>query len=272
MSSLRGFVLSAVSTAALIAIGSAAAAADLLPTHKAPPAPVAAAPNWAGAYFGLEGGADWANTDWSTKALAVGFTPDNTSDTRFSQVGGRFGAYAGYNWVVAPTVVAGVEGDVAGDFFGTKSKAGIPGTLTNWPVGTVYSDSVSARGGQYDGSLRARLGVLATPSTLAYTTGGVAFSDPKYSINCPGATGLNSWCTVNESGSTSATRVGWTVGLGVETMLTGNWLLRAEYRYSGFPGKTTTFFPNGGLGGADTVGVRTTYDTNTINLGLAYKF
>ena len=271
MTSLRSFVLSAVSTAALIAIGSAAAAADLLPTHKAPPAPVTVAPDWTGAYFGLEGGVAWSHTDWSTTALGAGFTLDNTADTSFSQLGGRFGAYAGYNWIVAPSVLAGVEGDIAGDFFGTKSKAGIPGTLT-YLGAPPFSDSVSAHGGSYDGSLRARLGVLATPTTLIFATGGVAFADPKYSISCPGLAAANSWCFAAESGSTSATRVGWTLGLGVETMLTSNWLLRAEYRYSGFPGKSTTFFPGGGFAGSDAITVRTTYDANTINLGLAYKF
>jgi len=272
MSSLRSLVLGAVSIAALLAFASAAGAADLLPTHKAPPAPIAAAPSWAGAYFGLEGGVDWANSDWSTRALAGGLiTPDNTADTSFSRFGGRFGAYAGYNWMLSPATLFGVEGDIAADFFDSKSKNGIPGALTFYPLAAPYSDNVSAKGSSYDGSLRVRLGALVTPTTLIYATGGVAFADSKFSVSCPGATGPNSFCAVDESGSTSPTRVGWTAGLGVETMLTANWLLRAEYRYSGFGGKTTTFFPNGAAG-FDAITAHTTYDANMLNVGLAYKF
>jgi outer membrane immunogenic protein len=270
MSSLRSLVLSAVSTTALIAIGSVAVAADLLPTHKAPPAPVAAAPNWAGAYVGVEGGVGWGHTDWRTTALGGGVV-DSTGSQKFSQTGGRAGVYAGYNWMVAPTALVGLEADVAGDFFEKKSVSGIPGTRLNLtPPGAPFADTASADSPSYDASVRARFGVLVTPSTLLFATGGVAFADPKYAISCP-STG-NSWCFNPESGSSNPTRVGGTVGVGFETFLASNWLLRAEYRYSGFPGKTTTFFPNGGFLGSDSITVRTTYDMNTVNVGLAYKF
>ena len=263
--------LKTLSSMAALAVGMGlglAQAADL-PTRKAAPAPVVvAAPSWTGFYLGAEAGLDWNTSGWNTTGLGPGFVVDNTASTNFTQFGGRVGLYGGYNWQFSPTAVAGVEANIAGDFLRSKSQTGIPGTLTNF-AGAV-TDRVSSGGSNFDASLRARLGYLVTPSTMIYGTGGIAFANPKYSINCP--SGATSWCAVAESGSSSPVQVGWTLGAGVETQVWRNWLARLEYRYSGFGGKNTTFFPNGGVGGSDQVAVRTRFSTNTISLGLAYKF
>lgn len=267
---LKKIALTAASVAALVAgLGLASASASDLPTHKAPPpAPTAAAPSWTGFYIGVEGGADWANSGWTTTGLGTDTAPDGSAGSHFDQAGGRVGAYAGYNWQISPLFVTGVEADIAGDFFSSKTKSGIPGTLSY--VTTPYADSVSAHDGFADGSVRARLGYLVTPTTLVYGTGGIAFANPKYSVNCP-AGGDTSWCTDAESGSQSPTRVGWTLGAGVETILWTNWVARLEYRYSGFGNKNVTFFPNGAAG-FDAITARTSLDTNVVSLGLAYKF
>ena len=102
------------------------------------------------------------------------------------------GVYAGYNYGIAPSFVTGVEGDLAADFGGSKSMAGIPGALLSFNNGAgPLDDEISARGPSYGGSLRARLGALLTPSVLPYGTGGLAFADSKYTINCPAT--ANSW-------------------------------------------------------------------------------
>ncbi len=262
--------VSAVS-AAVIVVCHGALAADL-PTHKAPPAPapVVVAPNWGGFYIGVEGGATWADQSWNTTALATGFTPDNTNRASFSTSGGRVGVYLGYNFMVTPSLLTGVEGDFAGDFSGTKSISGIPGTLTYLNPLAPYDDTVKARGPSYDGSLRARFGALVTPNVLLYATGGLAFADSKYTINCPAT--ANSWCANPENGSATPSQVGWTIGAGFEAMLANNWIARVEYRYSEFPGVSSTLFAASLPAGVDSITFRNRMSTNQVNVGIAYKF
>ena len=53
------------------------------------------------------------------------------------------------------------------------------------------------------------------------------------------------WCGftgIAKSQTISTTRTGWTVGGGVEAVVTGNWLARAEVRYADYGNFKQTFF------------------------------
>jgi outer membrane immunogenic protein len=93
-----------------------------------------------------------------------------------------------------------------------------------------------------DGSLRLRAGVLVTPWTLIYATGGGALGDISGSFSysahenpaffgcgapgtCAAVTGGQSWSDV---------RAGWTAGGGIEYLILPNVTLRVEYRYTDF--------------------------------------
>jgi outer membrane immunogenic protein len=234
-----------------------------------------AAPNWNGFYIGVEGGGVFSNHDWNTTGSGVGpgFL-DNTNHASFTPDGGRVGGYAGYNYMITPTFLTGVEGDIAAGIGGSQTQTGIPGTLTFFNTTTPTNDTVTVHNPGYDASLRGRLGALFVPNALVYATGGVAFADPKYTINCPGpAAPSASWCTASELGSVSPTQVGWTVGGGLELMVANNWLVRAEYRYSNFGSRNSTFFANGGApAGIDSFTVRTRFSESIANFGVAYKF
>ena len=66
---------------------------------------------------------------------------------------------------------------------------------------------------------------------------------------------------------------GWTLGAGVEHLLTAAWLVRAEYRYADFGQANPTFFTyNIGGNGDDRVYAHVRIRTHTVNLGAAYKF
>jgi outer membrane immunogenic protein len=88
----------------------------------------------------------------------------------------------------------------------------------------------------WDAGIRARLGYLVTPNLLAYGTGGVAWQDIQTSATCqhsdadPLCFGFpgNPFKTVTNK----VTRTGGTIGGGLETRVSGNWLVRGEYRYS----------------------------------------
>jgi len=100
-----------------------------------------------------------------------------------------------------------------------------------------------------DASLRLRAGVLVTPWTLIYATGGGAVGDISGSFayaahqnssgiipcgasssevvvaGCASVTGGQSWSDV---------RTGWTAGGGIEYLIVPNVTLRVEYRYTDF--------------------------------------
>ncbi len=85
-------------------------------------------------------------------------------------------------------------------------------------------------------TLRPRVGFLVVPNLLVYATGGLALSEVHSSFQFTddyegGA---------SAAGSLSGTRIGWTVGGGVEYALAQNWSIKAEYLYADLGRRTTT--------------------------------
>ena len=106
------------------------------------------------------------------------------------------GAHVGYLYQTGPAVF-GLEADVEGT--------------------TIKNSGLRA-------SLRGRLG-LAADRALFYVTGGGALANQNYTLWSP-FTGFNT--------NASATKLGWTLGAGVEYAFAPNWSARVEYRYSDF--------------------------------------
>jgi outer membrane immunogenic protein len=74
------------------------------------------------------------------------------------------------------------------------------------------------------------------------------------------------------STSASATRVGWTVGGGLEYAVTNNWSVRAEYRYTDFG--HSTIFANSFITpfGASGAFFNRHFTENRVQVGFSYKF
>jgi outer membrane immunogenic protein len=77
--------------------------------------------------------------------------------------------------------------------------------------------------------VRGRAGVLVTPQVLLYATGGLAYGSIKTSGAFAGVT--PNGVAVAVAGSSSDTRIGWTVGGGIEGKITTNWSAKLEYLY-----------------------------------------
>lgn len=239
----------------------------------------AAVPDWSGFYVGATAGARWADTTWTTTSLRTapfGISPPRTGNPNVADLdstGARIGGYLGYNRQFAPLWLAGIEGDLAWGN-GKGSVSPIPGTVfDSASCGTADCsvDSATAKQG-WDASLRARLGVLVAPTWLLYGTGGIAWQQFEVGARCE-ATGP--WCIANRSETDSSARIGWTVGAGMETMLSGAWLARVEYRYSDFGTIDHTFFTdpsNVGAINGDSVTMRAPLTTQSVSLGIAYRF
>jgi outer membrane immunogenic protein len=194
---------------ALGAQGVCAMAADLGPVNVAPPVPF----TWTGVYLGANVGGGWSSIQ--DNGLGGG-----------SASGVMGGVSVGYNWQFAPFWVAGIEGD------------------SSWADLTVPAGSGDVN---WIGNVRARLGWTATPTTLVYATGGVAWSN----VSIPGVDTLPATQTKN----------GWVAGGGVEWMpWDDHWSVRAEYLYYRF----TSVQLGAGFGGNLTI--------SEARIGAAYKF
>ena len=261
---MKPVVLAAV---ALTALCGTAFGADM----SARPAKVAAPPpvplvNWTGPYIGLGLGARVLDTDWTSTATfdpgggaIAPFTDPNASITSTAL---RVSAYAGYNWQINPSWLWGLEADVG--WAKNKERADrIPG------LGVVNAGSFAEVEGDWDASLRARLGTLLSPTLLAYVTGGVAVQRFEATATCPGDTFVCNPAFGFQSFSSSKTRFGWTIGVGLEALLSAHCLARVEYRYADFndfsfvaiPPTVTTFGANASLSST----------SHIVTAGLAWK-
>ena len=146
----------------------------------------------------------------------------------FTWTGAYIGLQAGYAWdrVSVSNAFAGVpvnlsrNGFVGGGHIGYLYQAGpaVFGVEGDVEGATIKNSGLRA-------SLRGRLG-LAADRALFYVTGGGALANQNYALWSPLAPAFTN--------SASATKLGWTLGAGVEYAFAPNWSARVEYRYSDF--------------------------------------
>lgn len=247
----RYFLITGTSLLSLFA-ASAASAADL-PTRmytKAPPLPPAI--SWTGAYFGGNVGGAWLQSDQTVDYPTI--PASGAAGYRNSNVIG--GLQLGYNWQVSPNWLWGLEGDVS---FSRLENGGV--TLNFG--GTDHIDTNAKLTTQ--GAIRGRLGWTSN-AWLVYATGGVAFGATETSVSVV-RNGVGS-----ETSTKKDTRVGWTVGGGVEYMFQPNWIAGVEYRYTDL-GSTNVTDPAGAFPAAhgDAFG-RADYKINDVRFRLSYKY
>jgi outer membrane immunogenic protein len=238
---------------------------------------VAAPPNWTGFYAGVHAGWGWTNatgTASSGDAPARGGPVFLPRSYDLGDNGPLLGLHLGYNWQSAPNWLIGVEGD----WTGAGLRGFQSGAVTLQPgiqSGDTGGTSHMQRDVKWLASVRGRLG-YTWATNMIYATGGVAWSRVDLSGDAaPAAFGGNG---SSFAGSGSKTQTGWVIGGGYETMLSANWLLRAEYLYYAFDGTTITgpCSPTTFCAGQVISNSKATYafgdlDIHTVRLGLSYK-
>jgi outer membrane immunogenic protein len=191
-----------------LAMVAGASAADVPAPYPAPipvavrvPIPVR---SWTGCYVGFNVGFGWGSNDVVDPNFVPAF--DTGTDAESGGVGGGQAGcdYQAGNWVF------GVQGmfdgsGIAGSHLYSGTTTETLGTNTPWFA-----------------TLTGRIGYTVLPQALLYVKGGAAFVQDHFSDVDP---------TVPMWGTADTTRVGWTVGGGLEYSLLPNWSLFVEYDY-----------------------------------------
>jgi outer membrane immunogenic protein len=231
--------------------------------------------NWTGAYLGLSGGMRLENHKWTTNAmLGPGAGPVAGTGESFSDAGARIGGYAGYNFMIAPKIVAGLEGDFAWGKTKTETNFLIPGTgaLAIFGIGPFASmpNDSSSFTTEWDASLRGRIGALVTPDTLVYLTGGASWQRISATATCDATVLIPIVCGIaSRSDTQSKTLSGWTLGGGIESVLAGAWSGRIEYRYAQYGDFNALLIPTNCCDG--NLNTTISLSTHTFIAGIAYK-
>jgi outer membrane immunogenic protein len=250
---MRNKLISSLAGAAFsFAASGFAVAADMavkMPVKAPPPAPV---PTWTGFYGGIEFGGAWSDE-------AIAYSPNDPvaarivngasgipgqqplATFRIPQNGPVGGVEAGYNWQWSNWLL-GVEADF--------SLAGMSGRGTGTsnldPAVSITESVVAEQSTDWYGTVRGRVGWLATPNLLLFGTGGFAygrvadnanlvFSSPLSIVLLGVPTGgFSSFCVTNTvcfAGSSAEIRTGWTAGGGLEYLFDQHWSAKVEYQF-----------------------------------------
>jgi outer membrane immunogenic protein len=195
-----------MASAALLTMVASASAADL---YAKAPAHIAPVSSWSGFYVGANAGYAGGESSLGLDAAALGGGLGlGAASLDLKSNGFLGGAQIGYNWQ-AGQFLWGFEADIQGtninSNFGLGALGG--GGLGLGGIGTTVD---------YLGTVRGRVGVMPWERTVVYATGGLAYGQTTTSFVLP-------------LGST--TKIGWTVGAGIEYMIAQNWSLKTEYLY-----------------------------------------
>ena len=143
---------------------------------KAPAPAPAPVPTWTGFYAGIQIGGGWGDeavnyspNDPASANLFTGSLQPFPSGYRISQSGVVGGVEAGYNWQWSNWLL-GVEADFS--FAGMNGRAS--GTSNRFA--TIITQTTTAeQSTDWYGTVRGRLGWLASPNLLLFRTGGFAY-------------------------------------------------------------------------------------------------
>jgi outer membrane immunogenic protein len=199
---------------------------------------------WSGCYIGAHGGAGWSDKTVSVPSIVPGVSV--TGHTFGPLGGGQVGCNLQFGgWVI------GIEGE--------GSAANIRGDTTQTILGITGTAHAET---DWLASATGRLG-WASNRWMIYGKGGAAWAGDKYSLSIP---------VFPEQETASETRMGWTVGGGVEWAFWNNWSAKVEYNYYDFGTSSVTLI--GTFAGApiEVPGVEIRQRMSVGKLGINYRF
>lgn len=247
-----------------------ASAADL--HYKAPPAPVVAPFSWTGFYIGVNGGGGFGTAEGNADigATLAGFGIPGVAFTlplaSHNINGFLAGGQIGYNYQVG-RMVYGIEGDF--DWADLEGNTACVLSLFNCNTKVNWTADITGR-----------VGFVPLDRLMIYVKGGVSWADVDSSFgNSISIAGFGGGITGSVNASSSTTRVGGLLGMGVEYAFLDNWSAKLEYDYADYGTDTDNYAVTasgaiGQVGGAVTfnVPVETKLQVHVVKFGLNYRF
>ena len=300
---MKKLLIAGVGVAALVA--APAIAADF-PTNAPSYAPLYAPPpvlalNWTGCYFGGHIGGSFVDKKFngpfvdaavpSTFGAPTSFAiSDSSAD--LGSTGFLGGGQVGCNLQFAPNWVIGVEADASwanpqggGDGSQQMEGAALIGTLPGITT-SVNSTGVASSRTDFIATATGRIGYTfgRLGQGMVYAKGGAAWARDKYqfagqvSTSACGSVQIvpfppqcvftNTTIVTPFNFAASETRLGWTIGTGIEWAVWENWSVKLEYDYLDFGNTTVTF--NDAVLGAATISV--SQRISEVKFGVNYRF
>lgn len=209
------------SAAALSVLVSGAHAADMPPYDPMPPIPASAQmpANWTGFYLGFGVGGGLSSDDYRFDTLDGRLGFDDTGNG-----GWLVDATLGYDYRLN-CFLLGILGDVSWSDFGSDARVSAGDLGIGGTEASAYLDS------QWGYDVLVRTGVLLNEHALLYALGGYSWRDFDAGYEYAEYDGLT---LTTDSGSSGGDAHGWTVGGGIEAMVTSSISLKGEYRYTSF--------------------------------------
>lgn len=218
---------------AAIGIAGATMAADLPKRHQEPvfvPPPPPPPPMWTGFHVGMKMGYGFNASRQHIDSIRYEAGLPTLLSEIWSYQGPKWAGFQGggqigydYQWA---NFVVGAQADIMGTNMSGSS----------WGVGPAFPGRFFALDGRtsisvpWYGTVRGRAGYLVTPTILVYATGGLAYGGVKnhqYYLDSDADVGI---------ADRNKTRIGYTVGGGVEWMFMPHMSLTGEYRYTDLGG------------------------------------
>jgi outer membrane immunogenic protein len=281
---MRRFNLAGIGIAFLTSVGSAGAADFPV---KAPPPPVCPYCDWGGFYVGANlGGSLGSVSRYDAMSILnvppAGMplaNPIQSFGDRGLAAGILGGAQIGWNWQFSRNWMFGVEADWQAT--GQTSNSYNTAEIARSGIKQVSNTLADQEKIPWLATARARAGWVEN-CWLWYVTGGVAWSkvDSTMSISTqPASATLESIPGGFASASFSNTRVGFTIGGGVETSLgqlgpwANNWSAKLEYLYVNLGSTNGSLLaPYNVAPLADLLQSNTHISDNIVRVGVNYKF
>jgi outer membrane immunogenic protein len=245
-------------------------------------APVVRFFSWSGCYLGGHFGGAFVNNDITgTFLVPTGPVGDlalvNVADTlpiSFGSNGFLVGGQGGCNLEFTNRLVIGFEADASWVNASGSSRQTLGGSfaspLFGLPVAASTDGTLSTQT-DFTATATARLGYAfgSIGQGLIYGKGGAAWIGNRYSLTgqlvCQQTCGT---LITPFDWTTRETRIGWTIGAGVEWAMWGNWTIKGEYNYLDFGTRALTL--NDPVLGPINASVRQT--VNEVKFGINYRF
>ncbi len=209
--------------------------------------------SWTGCYVGGHVGYGWGRKSFSDPN-GFNFAPPGVTiddDTRGFLGGGQVGC----NYQFAPNWVVGFEGDV--------SWANIKGDLTSDPFFSGKNQTVSAKT-DWLATATGRVG-YTWDRWLLYAKGGAAWAHDKYNIHFPAF-----FIFPATDFAATETRLGWTVGAGIEWAFADNWSAKIEFDHYDFGSRRIDLVDPTPFGGTFPGDIKQRIET--VKFGINYRF